>query len=116
MEENTNILNSEPDLIDITKNTIFDLQQIDDETIEEINRNIAQNLSLTDTDVHIYGDRTVIAQVIQLLSYIRHAVKNNMDTQIIVKFGKEIANAEFTFDVNGCEIPDLIPPAETEIN
>lgn len=116
MKNNSENINEEHDIVDITKNTTFELNKLDNETEEAIQRNITQNLSLTDTDIHMFGDRTVIAQVVQLISYIRHAVKNNMDTQIIVKFGKEIANAEFMFDVNGCEIPDLIPPDETQIN
>lgn len=75
-----------------------------------------RNVSLTETDVHMVGDGVVIAQVVQLLSYIRHAVKNNFNGEIMLQFGKELANAEFNLDVNGCEIPDLIPPDKVQLN
>ena len=74
------------------------------------------NISLTEADVHMVGDRLVLAQIVQLLSYIRHAVKNNMKGAITLRFGQEVANAEFNFDANGFQVPDLIPQDEVQIN
>lgn len=74
-----------------------------------------RNISLTETDVHMVGDGIVIAQIVQLLSYIRHAIKNNFNGEITLQFGQELANAEFNLDVNGCEIPDLIPPDKVQL-
>lgn len=74
-----------------------------------------RNISLTETDIHLVGDGVIIMQVVQLMSYIRHAIKNNFNGDITLQFGKELANAEFNLDVNGCEIPDLIPPDKVQL-
>ena len=42
------------------------------------------NSNLVETDVHLVGDKTVIGQVVQLLAYVRHAVRNNLKTKIEV--------------------------------
>lgn len=75
-----------------------------------------QNISLTEADMHMVGDGIIISQVVQLISYIRHAVKNNSSCEIKLKFGRELANAQFNFSVNGFQIPDLIPQPEVQIN
>lgn len=86
---------------------------------EQIRSNNLKNVTLTEADLHMFGDRTVLAQVTQLLSYIRHAVKNNADTEIRLRIcGSEdtVANAEFMFDVNGCQVPDCVSQPAWWIN
>ena len=74
------------------------------------------NNSLADTTVHMIGNSTVIAQVIQLLAYIRHGIRNNMKADINVKLGCTVANVPFMFDVNGQEVPDMVLVDKTQIN
>lgn len=86
---------------------------------EQIRENNLKNVTLTEADLHMFGDRTVLAQVTQLLSYIRHAVKNNAKAEIRVVIGDSentVANAEFMFDVNGCQVPDCVTQEEWWIN
>ena len=67
----------------------------------------------------MFGDRIILAEVTQLLAYIRHSVKNNMSTSISVKIGggkDTVANAEFMFDLNGCQVPDCVTQSEWQIN
>ena len=74
------------------------------------------NNSLVDTNVHLIGDKTVVAQVVQLLSYIRHAVRNNMNTKIEVNVANTVANVQLMFDVNGMQVPDLVTVNKVQIN
>jgi hypothetical protein len=74
------------------------------------------NQNLTETNIKLIGDNTTICQVVLLLSYIRHAIKNNIQTDINVKIGKKVANGQLLFDVNGLEIPDMIIQDSVEIN
>lgn len=76
----------------------------------------AYNSNLVDTNVHLMGDSTVIAQVVQLLSYIRHALKNNMKTKIEVDLPNTAANVEFMMDVNGMQVPDLVTVSKVQVN
>ena len=62
------------------------------------------------------GDHLTICQIIQLLAYIRHAVQNNIKTDINVSIGNNVANAQLLFDVNGIAIDDLITKNSIEIN
>lgn len=64
--------------------------------------------NLVETDVRIIGDSQAISQVVLLLAYIRHALRNNLHTKIEVEVGKDIANIDFAFDVNQQEIKDYI--------
>lgn len=83
--------------------------------MESNSLDIHQN-NLTETNIKMIGDNTTLCQVVLLLSYIRHAIKNNINTDINVKIGKKIANGKFLFDVNGLEIPDMIIQDTVEIN
>lgn len=86
---------------------------------EQIRNNILRNVTLADAEMRMFGDRTVLAQVAQLVAYIRHAVKNNAPTDIkvsICKSDSTVSDAEFMFDLNGCQVPDLVPQAEVFIN
>ena len=105
------------DEIDVAKRTLGEQDQQEmQEVATGYDEQALRNLSLTQTDVHMFGDGAILMQVVQLLSYIRHAVRNNMETEITLKFGREIANAEFNFDANGFVVPDLIPKGEVQIN
>lgn len=106
------------DIVDTVRETDFidEEQERQEELEREIARNNVKNVTLTEADIHMFGDRMVISQVVQLMAYIRHAVKNNMQTEIKVKIGGTVANSEFMFDVNGCQVPDLITKTEAEIN
>lgn len=86
---------------------------------EQIRNNMLRNVTLADAEIKMFGDRTVLAQVAQLIAYIRHAVKNDMPTEIklsICKSDSTVAGAEFMFDLNGCQVPDLVPQQEVFIN
>ena len=74
------------------------------------------NNNLVETNVRLMGDKTIVAQVVQLLSYIRHAVRNNLKTSINVDIPITVANASFMFDANGLEVPDLVTVEKTQIN
>ncbi len=74
------------------------------------------NNNLVDTNVHLMGDKTVIAQVVQLLSYIRHAVRNNLKTTIEVDIPNTVANVPFMMDVNGMDVPDLVTVSKVQVN
>lgn len=87
-----------------------------DELTEQIERNQSLNISQTATDLRFIGDREIICQVVQLLAYIRNALKTGNPTHIDVEIGNEIAGPTFTFDVNGCEIKDITAVKHTKIN
>lgn len=74
------------------------------------------NKNLVETTVRFIGNKQTICQVVKLLAYIRHAVKNSKQTNISVNVGKHIVNTDFTFDVNDTEIPDLITQNTIDIN
>ena len=74
------------------------------------------NNNLVETHVRLMGDKTIIAQVLQLLSYIRHAVRNNMKTTIEVEIPCTVANAQFMLDANGMQVPDLVTVEKVKIN
>ena len=74
------------------------------------------NNNLVDTNVHLIGDKTVVGQIVQLLSYIRHAVRNNMKTKIEVDIANTVANVSLLMDVNGMQVPDLVTVKKVQIN
>lgn len=74
------------------------------------------NKNLTEVNIKMIGDNTTLCQIVLLLSYIRHAIKNNLKSNIDVKIGEKIANSQLMFDVNGLEIPDMIIQDKVEIN
>ena len=74
------------------------------------------NNNLVETNVRLMGDKTVVGQVLQLLSYIRHAVRNNMKTTIEVDIANTVANVPFMLDANGVEVPDLVTVKKTQVN
>lgn len=74
------------------------------------------NQNLVTTDIRMLGNSTTICQIVQLLAYIRHAIQTNTQYNIQVLIGNNVANSEFTFDVNGMEVQDYIPKPTIEIN
>lgn len=74
------------------------------------------NNNLVETNVRLVGDKTVVAQVVQLLTYIRHAVRNNMKTKIEVDIANTVANVPFMMDVNGMDVPDLVTVKKVQVN
>lgn len=74
------------------------------------------NNNLVETNVRLMGDKTVVGQVVQLLAYIRHAVRNNLKTSIEVNINNTVANVPLMFDVNGIEVPDLVTVDSVQVN
>lgn len=74
------------------------------------------NNNLVDTNIHLMGDFTVIAQVVQLIAYIRHALRNNVKTKIEINLPNTVANVDFMMDVNGMQVPDLVTVNKIQIN
>lgn len=74
------------------------------------------NNNLVEVNVRLMGDKTVVGQVLQLLSYIRHAVRNNIKTTIDVDINNTVANVPFMLDANGLEVPDLVTVSRTQVN
>ena len=83
--------------------------------MEKLSNNNVSN-KLVETNIKIIGDKTIICQIVQLLAYIRHSLKNNNKDTIKVNIGNTIANSHFLFDANGIEIPGFIPPNTSEIS
>lgn len=74
------------------------------------------NKSLVETTIRFLGDRTIIAEIVQLLAYIRHGIKNNVNGKIEVKLGSTVANPSLMMDVNGFQVPDLVIQDKIQIN
>lgn len=68
------------------------------------------------SEISVFGNRNTIIQVVTLLSYIRHAIRNNLQCDINVSIGKNVSNREFEFTVNNEKTDDLITKESIEIN
>ena len=75
-----------------------------------------ENLVENPTNVKMIGNFDTICQIVNLLAYIRHAIKNNEQREIKVKIGSKVSDGKFMFDVNGLEISDKIAQDFIEIN
>ena len=83
----------------------------------EVNSENLKSLDgLSETDIKIIGDWSTICQVIQLLAYIRHAIKNKKQTEIKVNIGSNVNSDFFSFQVNNAQIRDYISKDYIEIN
>lgn len=80
------------------------------EELDNYNNNIKQ------VDLRLMGDKTLIAQTIQLLAYIRHAIRNNLKIDIKISIRNTVANLDFMFDANGMQVPDLVTQKTIQIN
>ncbi len=76
----------------------------------------SHNNNLVETTVRFLGDRTIIAEIVQLLAYIRNGVKNNVKGDIVVTLGQTVANPSLMMDVNGLQVPDLVVQDKIQIN
>lgn len=76
----------------------------------------SHNNNLVETTIRFLGDRTIIAEIVQLLAYIRHGVKNNVVGDMTVTFGGTVANPSLMMDVNGFQVPDLVIQDKIQIN
>ena len=56
--------------------------------------------NVVETHVRFVGNMSTISSIVKLLAYIRHAVKNNLNTDLTVHIGKNVVNTELAFDVN----------------
>lgn len=74
------------------------------------------NANMVETNVRLLGDRTIIAEIVQLLAYIRNGLKNNQKTVINVHLMQTVADPVFTFDVNGMQVPDLVLNKDIQVN
>lgn len=86
------------------------VENVIEQNVDVVNKN------LVETNIRFLGDKTTIAQIVQLLAYIRHAVKYNLQTEINVKIGHKIMNTPLAMDVNEQEISDYVTQPEAEIN
>ena len=87
-----------------------------DDLEENSEEGLVNNPNLTNSIIRVIGDKSIIRDVIILLAYIRHAIKNGESTKIELNIGKTISGGEFVFDVNQAEIPDLITQTTHNIN
>lgn len=74
------------------------------------------NNNLVETTIKLVGDRTAIAQTVQLLAYIRHAIRNNQQQTIQLNISNTVANIPYMMEVNGREVPDLVTVNKVQIN
>lgn len=72
--------------------------------------------NVVETHVRFVGNMSTISSIVKLLAYIRHAVKNNLNTDLTVHIGKNVVNTELAFDVNNQEISDYKIQKSIEIN
>lgn len=128
--KNENIMSADIDVIDIntTEQNLVQMDQIEEQEDiitdsanldEQIQNNMLRNITLADAEMKMFGDRTILAQIAQLIAYIRYAVKHNLQTDITVSICKSdntVSDAEFMFDLNGCQVPDLVPQQQVFIN
>lgn len=87
---------------------IIDLEQSNEVKVPASN--------VVETHVRFVGNMSTISSIVKLLAYIRHAVKNNLTTDLTVSIGKHIVNTELAFDVNNQEISDYKIQKTIEIN
>jgi hypothetical protein len=120
--------NIDTDEITATGKNLIKIEELEEQELaanpesnleEQIQNNMLKNVTLADAEIKMFGDRTILAQIAQLIAYIRYAIKNNQQTEIKLLIGKSdntVADAEFMFDLNGCQVPDLVPQSEIFIN
>ena len=71
---------------------------------------------LVESNIKIIGDKSTVCEVVQLLAYIRHAIKNKQQIKIEVNVGSKVNSDFFGFQVNEQEIKDYITQDYIEIN
>lgn len=71
---------------------------------------------LAEATVKLIGDRATVCQVVQLLAFVRNAIRSGAKKTISVDLCRKVNGGKLLFDVNGMEIPDLIAPDRMEID
>ncbi len=71
---------------------------------------------LVESNIKVIGDKSTVCEVVQLLAYIRHAIKNKQQIKIEVNVGSKVNSDFFGFQVNEQEIKDYITQNYIEIN
>ena len=107
---NINKLNTDLNNIELLEEQNNNLQFNSKEELDNYNNNIKI------VNLRLMGDKTLLAQTIQLLAYIRHAIRNNLNTNINVQLKNTVANLDFMFDANGMQVPDLVTQENIQIN
>lgn len=69
-----------------------------------------------ETDIKIIGNKNTITQIVILMAYIRHIIKSNKPSDILLKIGKNRSGDFFAIQVNDYEIDDINPTKTLEIN
>ena len=82
---------------------------------ENIEKKTIQS-KLVESSIKVIGDKSTVCEVIQLLAYIRHAIKNKEQIKIEVNVGSKVNSDFFVFQVNEQEIKDYISQEYIEIN
>lgn len=82
---------------------------------ENIEKKTIQS-KLVESSIKVIGDKSTVCEVIQLLAYIRHAIKNKQQIKIEVNVGSKVNSDFFGFQVNEQEIKDYISQEYIEIN
>lgn len=82
---------------------------------ENIEKKTIQS-KLVESSIKVIGDKSTVCEVIQLLAYIRYAIKNKQQIKIEVNVGSKVNSDFFGFQVNEQEIKDYISQEYIEIN
>lgn len=95
---------------------MFDDEEENPLVFESYDKLDSYNNNLVETNVRFLGNKTIVAEIVQLLAYIRHGIKNNANADIVVKLRNTVANPSLMMDVNSLEVPDLVIQPEIQIN
>lgn len=69
-----------------------------------------------EADIHLFGEKTTLTQVIVLLAYIRDMIQKKTPGDIKISIGKNLDTDVFSFTVNDQEIAHIKAKNELEIN
>ena len=69
-----------------------------------------------EADIHLFGEKTTLTQVVVLLAYIRDMIQNKTPGDIKISIGKNLDTDVFSFTVNDQEIAHIKATNELEIN
>lgn len=99
------------------KDSSQEIQDFSTQTIEEIELKKARGYSQHfDADIHIFGERTTLTQIVVLLAYLRDMIQSKTPGDLKLSVGKHLDTDVFSFTVNGQEISHIKAARELEIN
>lgn len=84
--------------------------------MQENNEKKTNQSKLVESNIKVIGDKSTVCEVVQLLAYIRYAIKNKQQIKIEVNVGSKVNSDFFGFQVNDQEIKDYIAQSYIEIN